>query len=158
MIRKKNEIISKKQRENDLKPKKRGKFLDNEPNLLNILNRPGGIKKSKLHLKNGNICDSRPMVQRKRIRITNTCALDSLLEIISSACANYKTFNNFLRCAVNASKKANEKDLFQLALFYLENGVCKKTYDERGEFCFQYYHHNKPVRWGFHVKATQSDF
>lgn len=78
--------ISKKKRENDLKDsqlKKREKFSIDETNLQNILHGSGGIKKSKQYLKNGSICDSRPVVQGK-ISLWNHGIATMELQILQS--------------------------------------------------------------------------
>lgn len=73
--------------------KQRGKYLKSRPDINLTYDRPLRKRKDEI-LRNGNNCNL-VIVNDKKLYVKNTCAFDSLVEILTSYCS-YSEFKNWI--------------------------------------------------------------
>jgi len=72
----------------------RGKYLKSRPDINLTYDRPLRKRKDEI-LRNGNNCNL-VIVNDKKLYVKNTCAFDSLVEILTTSYCNYTEFKNWI--------------------------------------------------------------
>lgn len=103
--------------------KERGKYLKPCPNVNLTYNRPLRKRKDEI-LKNGNNCNL-ILLNGERIYVKNTCAFDSLVEVLTTSYCNYSIFKNWI-------DNNSEHIFFSFITKYATEGVNNSINQERG--------------------------
>jgi len=123
----KNKASSSFQEKNEFQQSKRSLYLDKHPEIRSRLKINHNISKHRLSLvKNGSLM--RPIMigqqpNKKRCHITNTCAFDSILQMVSTAYMDSLDYTNY----VNESSCLT----LNLVIRLVEQGATGKFYEER---------------------------
>lgn len=111
----------------------RGKFLKPCPDIIIIHQKPTGNRTRGI-IQNGNKLAPVKLFNKKD-SLSNTCAFDSIIEILASSYCNFKEFKKF----VDVATKSNENNsVLKTASNYARTGVSKSLYRERANLLYTY--------------------
>jgi len=117
--------------------KKRGKFLQPCPDITIIHQKPTANRTSGI-IQNGNKL-APVKIFNKKVSFRNTCAFDSIIEILASSYCNFQKFKTF----VDVATKSNENSILKIVLNYARAGVSKSLYRQRANLLYAYIHRNQ---------------
>ena len=100
------------------KPGIRGKFLRARPDVFTRHQKPYNQLKSQI-IKNGSFCN--PLcIDGRTICVINTCAFDSIIELLAHASVNV---TNFLNLFTQVADLNIENSIFDLVISYMKEGA-----------------------------------